>query len=263
MFTPKSGFGKIILMTFLCVIGFVTLQSQDNALSTDRPDQTEASSVVGKGVLQIETGAVFSKKMVILGHSDRDILRTRDYATTLMRYGIDDRVELRLATSYTELDFVSNQDFSGFQPLTLGAKVALAKESGIWPEIALIGHLTFPWIGDEIFVPDKITPDFRFSLSHTLSQRFSLGYNLGMEWEEGVCCASIIYTIALGASLFGPVSGFVESYGDIGDFLNLVDYGFTVLITPDLQLDFSHGFCLWCYDNDHFLNAGISARFGE
>lgn len=256
-------FGKQWLMTFLYLICCVIVKAQPSEIITDRPDQTESSVVVGKGILQIETGVVFSKRDYFI-ISYPDYLQTRDFATTLVRYGIHDRIELRLASAYTVLDYSDpHPTFKGLQPLSVGAKIALAAEHGIWPEIAFIGHLTLPWIGDDVFVPDHVTPDFRFSFAHTLSDRFSLGYNLGMEWGDGVCCIeTILYTISLGASLFGPVSGFIESYGDIGDFLNQVDYGFTALINPDLQIDFSHGFCLWCNDNDHFFNAGISARFG-
>lgn len=239
------------------------LHAQKDPLVTDRPDQTEAPIVVGKGAFQIETGAVFSKMNYFVTHHT-DVLRTHDYATTLLRMGISDRVELRLASAYTDLEYDFDNEparFSGLRPITFGTKVSLARESGVWPEVAFIGHLTLPWIGD-LYVPEKIAPDFRFSLAHTLSERFALGYNLGMEWDGDGGDANFIYTISLGAGLFGPVSGFVELFGETQGQLAKFDYGFTVLVSPDIQFDISHGFDLGGIDNHRFLSAGVSLRFG-
>jgi hypothetical protein len=66
----------------------------------------------------------------------------------------------------------------------------------------------------------------------------------------------------LGAGLFGPVSGFVEMYGDTHSVISKFDFGFTVLASPDIQFDISHGFDLGGHDNHRFLSAGVSLRFG-
>ena len=59
MLTNKT---KIIL-TILCATNFLLFSQEKDkkteALITDRPDATEASSTVGKGVLQFETGGLY------------------------------------------------------------------------------------------------------------------------------------------------------------------------------------------------------------
>lgn len=262
MITPKPMFGKYLSLFVLLLTCTYVVQAQKDPLVTDRPDQTEAPIVVGKGVFQVETGAVLSKMDVFVNSHD-DYLRTREFATTLLRYGISDRIELRFISGYTIIDHSSDPiSISGFQPLALGTKVSLARESGIWPEVAFIGHLTLPWIGDDFFVPEKVAPDFRFSFAHTLSDRFALGYNAGMEWDGDGGDANFIYTISLGAGLFGPVSGFVELFGESEGQLVKMDYGLTVLVSPDIQFDISHGFDLGGVYKERFLSAGVSLRIG-
>jgi hypothetical protein len=227
-------------------------------MATDRPDQTEASGTVGQGVLQIETGVVFSKHVVEFYNGETE--RTRDYATTLLRYGLFDNIELRIASAYTEHETETpSQTISGMQPLSIGTKIEIHAEQGWRPEVAFIGHLTLP-VGDDDFKPEYVAPDFRFSLAHTLSERFSLGYNVGMEWDGSDPKGSFIYTIALGASIAGPVSAFAELFGESHHGWNhFADFGITVLATPNLQFDASYGLPIQGQDT-RFLNAGVSFR---
>ncbi len=263
---PQFKFGKRLSFVVLCLLSYSTMKGQKSEMATDRPDQTEASSVVGKGVLQIETGVVFTTERIEFFSGMTN--KTRDFATTLVRYGIFDNLELRLASAFREYDPEQSVNaVSGLQPMSIGAKIAIADERGCRPEIAFIGHLTLPWIGEESFRPEYVAPDFRLSFSHTLSDRFALGYNVGMEWDGVEARSTLIYTIAVGASLFGPVSAFAELFGGIPERTNWrhnADFGFTVLITPDLQFDASYGLDLSERNPDtKFLNAGVSMRFGR
>ena len=82
-----------IVLVFLSVL----CEAQDKApeLITDRPDQTESSSVVPLKSLQIETGFV-------LENDETDNTRQKSFAynTTLLRYGLFDNMELRLGLEY-------------------------------------------------------------------------------------------------------------------------------------------------------------------
>jgi hypothetical protein len=252
------------------IIVFTVLWSAaytQGSLVTDRPDQTESSSTVGKRAVQVETGIVWSRYQVELFNTG-PLEKSNDYATTLIRIGVLDRAELRFATAYSKFDsgipFTPIQ--SGLQPLSIGVKFNLTEEKGAWPEVAFLGHVTLPWIGDDAFVPDYIAPDFRFSLSHTLSDRFSLGYNFGMFWDGFDARANFLYTIALGATLIGPVCVFAELYGEVpekNEWRHNADFGLTILLTPDLQLDASYGKSLKKRFEEHFFNVGVSFRFAS
>ena len=244
---------------FLFVISIISAALHAQEMATDRPDQTEASSVVGVRVVQIETGVVFSRDEIEFFNGT---VKTRDFGTTLIRIGVFPDIEVRIASAVTNYEESAGVRNSGLQPITVGTKIALHPEKGMRPELALIGHITLPWIGDDHLVSDYIAPDFRLSLSHTLSERFSLGYNVGMSWDGNSPRGSFIYTMALGASVGGPVSAFAEVYGDVTEDLGWnhnADFGITVLITPDLQFDTSYGFAL--NGDSSFFNVGVSMRF--
>lgn len=250
-----------ILTALIVLCTFVGMTAQElPPLATDRPDQTESSSTVGKGVVQIETGYLMAWEDLPTGNFDQDI--THDFATTLLRIGILDNLELRLATSYTSFNPVFGQDISGLSPVSVGTKIDIAEESGAWPEVAFIGHITLPWIGEEEFRPNYIAPDFRFSFSHTLSDRFSLGYNLGFEWNGVVANDAFIYTIALGAAITEALSVYIEPFGAWpanGDGTHSFDAGATYLLNDNLQVDVSYGFVYSGMDSRYF-SVGLSVR---
>ena len=250
------------LALIILLLSALQASAQGNNIVTDRPDQTESSAVVGRHIFQVETGCVFSTREFEY-FSGVGNIRTRDYATTLLRYGITDGIEIRLASAYTTNTYPAHSEpgQAGLQPITFGANMALIRERGILPEVAVLGHLTFPWTGSNTFAPDHTVPEFRFSFSHTLDKRFSLGYNLGMFWLGNGTQGRFLYTLVLGASVADPVNVFAEFYGQSpGE--RFVDAGITILLTPDLQLDGSYGTNLQMPAEMHFFNTGVSFRFG-
>jgi hypothetical protein len=102
----------------------------------------------------------------------------------------------------------------------------------------------------------------RFAFSHTLSDRFSFGYNLGAEWEAETG-PGYFYTAALGIGLTEKVGMFVEGFGIFAtDAPNehLADAGFTWLVLPNLQFDVSGGVGLNDAAGDYFISTGLSYR---
>ena len=166
LFMSMNNKHYILLLTFLLTVSFSYSQNQETneALVTDRPDQTEASSTVGKGILQIETGGLYET------FEDNNI-KTENYTynTTLVRYGILDNMELRVGWDFVEgvtkvngnkLDNIT----SGFSPLLLGVKIDITEEKGAMPEIAFIGHIFPVFTASHDYRPETTGVDFRFSL---------------------------------------------------------------------------------------------------
>ena len=232
-------------LTFASLLACTTFTfSQDNnalgALVTDRPDATEASSTVGKGVFQIETGGLYES-------FKENNTQTEAYTlnTTLVRYGILDNLELRIGWDFTEGRTKLNGNTlsnvtSGFSPLLLGVKIDIAEEQGGMPEIALIGHV-FPLFSSSTdYRPESTGIDFRFSLSHTLSEKSSIAYNLGGQWGNDSPEAAAIYTVAYGYSITNKFGFYAELYGDFPEDNKANHYwdaGFTYLVHNDLQFD--------------------------
>jgi len=261
---------KVLLFTLFSMSPihgcFSQTESENNtvseALVTDRPDATEASSTVGKGILQIETGGLYDS------FGDNTITAENyTYNTTLIRYGILDNLEIRLGWDFvegvtkvngTKLDNVA----SGFSPLLLGVKIDIAEEHNGMPEIALIGHVFPLFSASEDYRPESTGIDFRFSFSHTLSEKSSLAYNLGGEWGNDSPEAAAIYTVAYGYSITDKFGMYAELYGDLPEDSSAHHYwdaGFTYLVSNDIQLDTYVGTSI-TKGQDILLGLGASFR---
>lgn len=237
-------------------------EASSQPLITDRPDATEASSTVGKGVLQIETGGLYES------FEDNSVQSENyTYNTTLIRYGILDNLEFRLGWDFVEgvtkvngnkLDNIT----SGFSPLLLGVKIDIAEEKNGMPEIALIGHIFPLFSASEDYRPESTAVDFRFSMSHTLNESSSLAYNLGGQWENDSSEAAAIYTVAYGYSLTDKFGMYAELYGDLPEDSSANHYwdaGLTYLVSNNLQLDTYFGTSI-TEGQDLLIGLGASFR---
>ena len=257
---------KTLTLTLISLNSAFLLFSQQNKntepLVTDRPDQTEASSTVGKGTLQIETGGLYES---IEENNTKSINYT--YNTTLIRYCILNNLELRLGWDFIEGVTKVNGDklnnvISGFSPLLLGIKIDLAEEKEGMPEIALVGHVFPVFTASTDYKPETTGVDFRFSLSHTLSEKSSLGYNLGAQWGNDSPEATFIYTVAYGYSLDNKIGFYAELYGDLPEDNSANHFwnsGFTYLASNDLQFDMYAGTSI-TKGQDLLLGMGLSYR---
>lgn len=232
----------------------LTLQAQES-IQTDRPDQTESPALTPKNFLQIETGLLYEKTA---GSSE-----AYSHPTILWKYGINDNFELRMLTEFNT-EKSEDESFSGHAPLTLGFKAKLTEEKKFLPKISFIGNLTLNKTGAKPFQTPYSAPAFRFLFQHTLSENWSMGYNLGAEWNGESPDATAIYTFSTAYSLTDKLGGFAEIYGYLNQFESAdhrFDAGFNYLITDNLQIDASSGIGLSKISPEYFLSCGISYRF--
>ena len=248
-----------VALSFLVLFPLLAQEENEGPepIITDRPDQTEASTTVPKGFFQIETGAMVEKDKVG-GIETKEIT----YNTTLIKYGLTDRFELRIIQEFLATQVDGMRVSSGSGPLTLGTKIKMMDEHGIWPEMALLGHMTYR-TGNADYKPSHVVPDFRFSMAHTLSDHLSLGYNLGAEWDGETATATGLYTLSLAIGLTDKLGIFLEVYGYMPDNSSAdhrFDGGITYRIGNNFQFDVSGGVGLNDIAPDNFLSGGISWR---
>ena len=213
---------KNILLTLL-LISF-TANAQ---ISTDRPDQTEASVVLPKNILQIESGFIFQDEEVF---------------NTLFRYGISEKVEFRLNANYMLLDSPDGQNIPSprFGDIEIGMKIQIFKLAGSSTTVAFLSHLSLP-TASKYYTNDGYGTLNRFLISHDFSDTFSVGYNLGYNKIYGKQGA-FIYTLAFAKSL-NKWGVYAEVFGEKpkGNSKSNFDLGITYLINKDFQLDMSFG----------------------
>jgi hypothetical protein len=250
----------VLLIAAVIIIHSLVFGQEKPELVTDRPDQTEAPSLVPAGGLQIETGFVYEKD------GEKNVSTTNvTYNTTLLKYGVNDHFELRFITEYlgerTHAPETTSK-VNGFSPLAMGVKIRLADQKGFWPQAALIGHVNLK-TGSRAFEPNYTAADFRFTFAHTLSKKLSLSYNVGAEWNGETPEAAFLYTLSVGYSINSRAGLFLESYSFFPEESkadNRADAGFTYKITPVVQWDISAGVGLSKNAPDTFISTGISFR---
>lgn len=254
---------NVYLLFLFCMTASISLNAQNEGpeMVTDRPDQTESSDIVPKHALQVETG-------LLVENDANNLFSTQSftYNTTLLRFGLLDNLELRAGLDYArETNTVNNTSisstFSGISPLYTGFKVKVAEEKGWAPQVAFLGGLAFPFTANADRKTNNTAVGMRFAFSHTLSDRFSLGYNLGAEWDGDSPVPGYYYSAALGMGVTDKLGAFIESYGlvpESGGAEHLLDAGVTYLVLSNLQLDLSGGIGLSDAAIQNFISFGLS-----
>ncbi|TXK49869.1 transporter [Pontibacter qinzhouensis] len=226
-------------------------------MKTDRPDQTESSSIVPRRTVQLETGFFFQKDT----QGDTE-LKSHAYPTALLRVGVLKNVELLFLAAYRDSVIQKNdrRKLQGMGPLSVGAKVKLWNESGWRPEAALLFRVLLP-TGNRQFRPANPEPHMRLNLSHQLTDKMELAYNLVHGWADGYSVpgytASLSYEVHDKISVFGEVFGSKEEGEKAG---HQADAGILFLVLPNLQLDVAVGTRLNAAAPDYFVTSGISVR---
>ncbi|MGC4128374.1 MAG: transporter [Bergeyella sp.] len=241
-----------IQLIFLFFFVFITIYGQE--IETDRPDQTEATSIVPKKYLQMETGIIHEVQ-------DKNISSTE--SEILFKYGIFERLELRFRTAYSSQNFYDEKT-NEFAPLAFGVKAKISDEQKGFPSISALGHFTMnKWASKNMQTPHHAY-DFRFLFSHTLTEKMGLGYNIGIEWNGENQKYLGLYTLSFSYSLTSKTGIFAEKYGffsknNAAD--NRINFGVTHLINSNFQADASSGIGLSSSSPDYYMAAGISYRF--
>lgn len=259
---PEGRGGLSPLLTPFLILTIIVPATLSQPLITDRPDQTESAFIVLAGRLQIEAGIAF-KRHTFPGDV---ITHTIAAPSLLLRYSIHPNAELRAELEYLQVQHKSGSSeltVHGVAPLTFGTKIKIFEEKGFRPETAFILHLTIPNTGAEAFQTNYTAPSFRFTMQNTLSDKFSLSYNLGGEWDGFTGKPTGIYTLSLGYSVSGKVGSFIESYGFLSSGESpdhRIDGGITYQLTQNLQADLSAGLGITNSSPDFFVGGGLSFR---
>jgi hypothetical protein len=240
----------------------------DEPLASDRPDFTEASSTVGRGVVQLEMGYT-------LFADDGGGVRTRShsYPELLARIGVlADWFELRVAWNYATL----NESFdpvtrsvSGSEDLYLGSKLMLTSQYGIWPEMALVPQMTVP-TGHRDFTADKVLAGvnwlYGWDVLEWLSFAGSTQGNMSID-EVGDDYFEFAQSFTFGYSLTEKLGAYTEWFmlapagATAARTEHYLDGGFTYKVTNNLQLDIRAGLGLSEASDDYFVGSGLVVRF--
>lgn len=241
---------KVSLVFFFSLFS-VAIFAQDEQdelgnLITDRPDQTESPFTLPKGYFQIETGFLYTSGpfgitlpngSVFFG----DDLETFTYNTSLFRYGLTDKIELRLIQEIGKTRIGTFDSNTQAVPTLIGTKIHLLNQQGYKPQVAFLAHFGGPILSDE---QSGTQADFRFNFEHQLSEKLVLGYNLGGKLENDLNDFTALYTLVFGYSVTPKLYAFAELYGFFQKDVEAdhqMDFGLAYLVSPNFQLDIYTG----------------------
>lgn len=234
---------------------------------TDRPDFTEASSTVGKGVVQAEFGYTYFYNDSGAGPHEA----AHVYPELLLRLGVlSDWIELRLGQTLISLQEPA-QSSTGFADTYLGVKLGIVPQLGILPELSIVPQVTVPsgsadlradrsLYGVNVLYSWSILSDSYIGASTQLNQReadeqnkiytsFAQALVAGTRWDDA--WGSYVEWFALFAD---------SSFGD--DNSHFANGGVTYLVTNNLQLDVRFGTRLQGYFGEEiFAGVGLSVRY--
>jgi hypothetical protein len=248
------------MKNFILIISILFLsnyaRSQDlPSIQTDRPDQTECPFITPVNYFQFENGFTYER----VSKNSQTIVAP----TILSKFGINDHFELRLITEFV-MEENNSAKISGINPVLIGFKARLLEEKGIIPTTSFIGHLGLPKLASPELKATYYSPEFRFTMQHTISDRQTLSYNLGAEWNGETPEPTFIYTLTTGFSLTEKIGAYIEFFGFIPQIEkpdHRFDGGLTYLLNPNHQLDISGGFGLSKTSPDYYVAVGYSFRF--
>ena len=238
----------------------------ERELETDRDAFTPATSTVGSGVSVLESSYSFI--------DNRTVAETHSFPETLFRYGIGERLELRIGWNYEvggTGDVVSGNEPAGGgelereSNLLFGLKYAVSAQAGLIPRSALILQGYAPTSGEapetdlvvayafgwELANEWRLDSSIRYGTEHTASDAFN-------QWAP-----STVLRIPLSEAWHAHI----EYFGIFSDRAenevsrSLISPGAHYLLTPNLELGLRVG---WGVSHDapnFFSNAGVGIRF--
>ncbi len=242
---------KKYIYIFSQLLTFLGYTQNNSSIQTDRPDQTECPFITPFKYIQVENGFTIENE---------NIQKNFSFPTTLWKYGINDKVEIRMISELSSLE----SEKIGLLPLTFGFKLNLLKEKGILPTTSLITHLASSNLGSRNYQSTYLAPSFRFTMQHTLSEKATLGYNIGEEWNGETPDPTFIYTLTIGYSLPSNFGSYIEMYGTKPhqqNFEHKFDGGLTYLVGQNLLFDISGSIGLSKIHPSNYISLGCSFRF--
>lgn len=241
----------------------------DDDLQTDRPDFVEASTTVGKGVLQIESGYTYVRN----DDPDDDTI-SHSIGEVLFRYGVlEDWIELRLGVfPFSETTTATGSPTvhtSGVSHLYVGTKLALTPQEGLWPEMALTPQMTIPIHTDGGGASD-VLPGVNWLYGWDVTDIIGVGASTqfnhatdgqtGHKYTEWSQAVTVNYNLAEKVGAYTEWFGLFPSGADTEQVQHYIDGGFTYRPTHDMQFDIRAGVGLTEASDDYFVGTGFSFR---
>ena len=224
---------KKLFSTFVFLSVCLLAQGQEYAeFTADRPGASTGPAVVGHKVIQLEQGIQYD------GDGGPG---TFTFSSTLLRYGLFPNMELRLGGD----GFLYQQEGAsqGFTPvfsgLSIGTKIKCFDGRGGIPAVSVLADFSIPCTATEGFNVDHLAPSLYLLFENPVNDWFSVGYNVGAEWDGILPSPTTFAALCFGFSATDNLGCFVESYNYFNKIGNVyaMDFGLNWQVGRKVQLD--------------------------
>ena len=219
---------KLFLAFAALLFGAGAFAQEEVEFTADRPGASTGPSVLSKGVIQLEQGIQYD--------GDGGV-GTFTFSNTLFRYGLFQNMELRLGGDA----FLYQQQGvkAAFSGLSIGTKIKCFDGQGAIPSVSVLADFSVPATASKGFAVDHLAPSLYLLFENPLNDKFSLGYNVGAEWDGTLPQPTAFVALCLGYSATDRLGCFVESYNYFGALGNVyaMDLGISWMAGKKVQLD--------------------------
>ena len=123
-------------------------EEERERIETERHDFTQSTTVVGRGVTQVEFGYSFFQNS-----NEEEVEDSHTTPELMIRYGLTDKLEFRIR--YNQVWQFGEEDFEGSEDLQLNFKVRTTEQFNLRPESALEIGIGVPTGADD-FSTDEV-----------------------------------------------------------------------------------------------------------
>ena len=244
-------------------------KEEEEPLESDRPDFTNTPTTVGYQRFQIESGYTYTH--AIAGDPTHD---AHDLPELLVRYGVAERLELRVAWDegmvfdrYTDRNSGRVVTENGSTDLDFGFKYAISKQDKWRPQSGIQVEVSAP-VGAPGQSSRQVDAFVNYLYSWEFTKKLSLNCSTGSLWtaESGdhfsrfSQSASVEYELTEKLHVFNEWFAFFRRDSSDNRPQHYYDAGLTYLVTPNFQLDWRAGLGLNDAADGFFTGCGLTIR---
>lgn len=227
------------MVSIIMLTSFCHAQEEQPGVIADRPGMSTGPDVLPFLKVQWETGF----------ESDWADGCSITLPTTMFRFGVTKFAEIRLEYDGTLAQTHRPHEW-GYDvcPLILGTKVKIFDGYKWVPKISLMANVAIPLTRVQLH-ETHVAPSLHLLFQNDVTDWFNIGYDVGTEWDGVTATPATFLGVCLGFNITDNFGAFVESYNYFTKHAvhnteaecNL-DFGFSYVVHPKVQLDLYGGF---------------------
>ncbi len=202
----KSGLRRTLCLSLLTFISVHSMAQDTEDYSPDAPGATTGVGIMKPGKIDWETGIVLE-----WDRRNGEHARTFTINTSMFRLGLTPQAEVRLQIDEC-ITRTPEGNFGGIANAAIGTKIKVYEGGKVLPKVSFMGTILIPGGSNAHYLPKHVGIQAHLLFENELSSKFTLGYDLGGEWDGDTESPDLFFGANLTYQPTDKWSFFVESY---------------------------------------------------